>query len=149
MADIKSPEARSYNMSKIRGKDTKPELEVRKFLFKKGFRYRINNEKLRGKPDIVLPRYKTVIFVNGCFWHAHEGCKDFKWPRSNQAFWKEKINGNVVRDTANYEQLRSQGWNVIICWECELKNKAIRESSLLSIADEIMSNLPPSREQKS
>ncbi|MEL7655315.1 MAG: very short patch repair endonuclease [Bacillota bacterium] len=149
MTDIKSPEARSYNMSKIRGKDTKPELVVRKFLFKNGFRYRIHNDKLPGKPDIVLPKYKTVIFVNGCFWHAHEGCKDFVWPRSNQAFWKDKIEGNVERDRINYEKLCSHGWNVIICWECRLKNKAIRESSLLSIADDIVRNLPPSREQKS
>lgn len=136
-------------MSKIRGKDTKPELVVRKFLFKNGFRYRIHNDKLPGKPDIVLPKYKTVIFVNGCFWHAHEGCKDFVWPRSNQAFWKDKIEGNVERDRINYEKLCSHGWNVIICWECRLKNKAIRESSLLSIADDIVRNLPPSREQKS
>ncbi len=148
MADIKSPEARSYNMSKIRGKDTKPELIVRKFLFKNGFRYRIHNEKLPGKPDMALPRYKTVIFVNGCFWHAHEGCKDFVWPRSNEAFWKEKIKSNVARDNANYEKLRSQGWNVIICWECQLKNKSVRESTLLSIADSIIENLPPIVEQK-
>lgn len=142
MADIKSPEARSFNMSKIRGKNTKPELMVRKFLFKNGFRYRIHNDKLPGKPDIVLPRYKTVIFVNGCFWHAHEGCKDFVWPRSNEAFWKDKIKINVARDNANYEKLRSLGWNVIVCWECQLKNKAKRESSLQAIADAIINNLP-------
>jgi DNA mismatch endonuclease (patch repair protein) len=142
MADIKSPEARSFNMSRIRGKDTKPELIVRKYLFKNGFRYRIHNDKLPGKPDIVLPRYKTVIFVNGCFWHAHEGCKDFVWPRSNEAFWKDKIEVNVARDNANYERLRSQGWNVIICWECQLKNKARREPSLHVIADAIINNLP-------
>lgn len=142
MADIKSPEARSFNMSRIRGKDTKPELIVRKYLFKNGFRYRIHNDKLPGKPDIVLPRYKTVIFVNGCFWHAHEGCKDFVWPRSNEAFWKDKIEINVARDNANYERLRSQGWNVIICWECQLKNKARREPSLHAIADATINNLP-------
>lgn len=148
MADIKSPEARSYNMSKIRGKDTKPELIVRKFLFKNGFRYRIHNEKLPGKPDMALPRYKTVIFVNGCFWHAHEGCNDFVWPRSNEAFWKEKIKSNVARDNANYEKLRSQGWNVIVCWECQLKNKAVREYTLLSIADAIIENLSSIVEKK-
>jgi len=148
MTDIKSPEARSYNMSKIRGKDTKPELIVRNYLFKKGFRYRLHNEKLPGKPDIVLKKYRTVIFVNGCFWHAHEGCKDFVWPRNNQAFWKKKIEGNVVRDQANYEMLRSEGWNIIICWECQLKNKIIRETSLQSIADEIFSNLSPDKWQK-
>ena len=148
MTDIKSPEARSYNMSKIRGKDTKPELIVRNYLFKKGFRYRLHNEKLPGKPDIVLKKYRTVIFVNGCFWHAHEGCKDFVWPRNNQAFWKKKIEGNVVRDQANYEILRSEGWNIIICWVCQLNNKIIRETSLQSIADEIFSNLSPDKWQK-
>jgi len=146
MADIKSPEARSYNMSKIRGKDTEPELIVRKFLFKNGFRYRIHNDKLPGKPDIVLKKYQTVIFINGCFWHAHDGCKDFVWPRNNQAFWKKKIEGNVLRDQINYEKLRSQGWNVIICWECQLKNKAVRELTLPSIADAIINNLSSVKE---
>ena len=82
-----------------------------------------------------------MIFVNGCFWYAHEGCKDFVWPRSNEAFWKEKIKSNVARDNANYEKLRSQGWNVIVCRECQLKNKAVREYTLLSIADAIIENL--------
>ena len=147
MADIKSPEARSYNMSKIRGIDTKPELIVRKFLFNNGFRYRIHNDKLPGKPDIVLKKYRTVIFINGCFWHAHEGCKDFVWPQSNQAFWKQKIEGNVVRDQTNYEKLRSKGWNVIICWECQLKNDAVRKLALPTIANAITNNLLPGKEE--
>lgn len=136
-------------MSAIRSTDTRPEILVRKYLFSRGYRYRIHVKELPGKPDIVLKKYKSVIFINGCFWHAHEGCKDFVWPRSNEAFWKNKIEGNVARDQSNYEKLRSQGWNVIICWECQLKKKTVRESSLLSIADEIVSNLRPNKEQKS
>ena len=133
-------------MAAIKSKDTKPELLVRKYLFAKGFRYRIHVKELPGKPDIVLKKYRTVIFINGCFWHAHEGCKDFVWPRNNQAFWKKKIEGNAVRDQINYEKLHSQGWNVIICWECQLKNKLLRESSLPSIADTIINNLVSSKE---
>lgn len=142
MSDIKSQADRSYNMSRIRGDDTKPEMQVRKYLFAKGFRYRIHVKELPGKPDIVLKKYRTVIFINGCFWHAHEGCKDFVWPRSNEAFWKKKIESNVARDQLNYENLRSHGWYVIICWECQLKNRATRELTLPSIADEILRNLP-------
>jgi len=148
MTDIKSQADRSYNMSRIRSDDTKPEMLVRKFLFARGFRYRIHVKELPGKPDIVLKKYRTVIFINGCFWHAHEGCKDFVWPRSNQAFWKQKIENNVVRDQINYEKLRSQGWNVIICWECQLKNKALRELTLPSIADAIVNNLTSGKEEK-
>jgi len=146
MTDIKSPESRSYNMSKIRGKDTKPELVVRKFLFTNGFRYRIHNIKLPGKPDIVLSKYKTVIFVNGCFWHAHEGCKEFVWPQSNPDFWRQKIEGNAARDQINYEKLRSEGWHVITCWECQLKNKEIRETTLISIMNEITNNVHTNKE---
>jgi DNA mismatch endonuclease (patch repair protein) len=94
VADVHTPEQRSYNMSRIRGKDTKPEELVRKYLFSQGFRYRKNDVRLPGKPDIVLPKYKTVIFVNGCFWHAHEGCKYFVWPKNNAGFWKKKIESN-------------------------------------------------------
>ncbi len=119
--DVKSKEARSYNMSRIRSKDTKPEELVRKFLFAHGFRYRKNDARLPGKPDIVLPKYKTVIFVNGCFWHEHESCKYFVWPKNNADFWKKKIESNVVRDTKNYQQLKALGWKVLIIWECELK----------------------------
>lgn len=148
MTDIKSQADRSYNMSRIRSDDTKPEMQVRKYLFAKGFRYRIHVKDLPGKPDIVLKKYRTVIFINGCFWHAHKECKDFVWPRNNQAFWKKKIDGNVVRDQLNYEKLHSQGWNVIICWECQLKNRAVRELTLSSLADAIVSNLSPQKEQE-
>ena len=101
VADVHTPEQRSYNMSHIRGKNTRPEELVRRYLFAQGFRYRKNDARFPGKPDIVLPKYKTVIFVNGCFWHAHEGCKYFVWPKSNVDFWKKKINGNIQRDLRN------------------------------------------------
>ncbi len=122
MADVHSPETRSYNMSRIRGKNTKPEEFVRKYLFAQGFRYRKNDARLPGKPDIVLPKYKTVIFVNGCFWHAHEGCRYFVWPKNNAEFWKKKIGGNIERDSKNQGLLTELGWKVIVVWECELKH---------------------------
>lgn len=121
MADIKTKESRSYNMSRIAGKDTKPEELVRKYLFSRGFRYRKNVRKLPGSPDLVLPKYRTVVFVNGCFWHGHEGCKYFVWPKSNVEFWKKKIEANISRDQRKEAQLRNMGWNVLIVWECELR----------------------------
>ena len=123
-------------MSKIKGKETKPEVLVRKFLFSKGFRYLKNDKRYPGTPDIVLPKYKTVIFVNGCFWHKHEGCKYFKWPEDNADFWKNKIGTNVQRDERNYKKLRSLGWNVLVVWECELK-KEYRENTLDSLTNKI------------
>ena len=128
MADVHDPETRSYNMSRIKGADTKPEEIVRKYLFSKGFRYRKNDKRYPGKPDIVLPKYKTAIFVNGCFWHKHDGCKYFVWPKSNVDFWKNKIESNVARDNSNYALLTKMGWNVIILWECELKKDRIEET---------------------
>lgn len=124
MADVHTPEQRSYNMSRIRCKDTKPEELVRKFLFSQGFRYRKNDTKLPGKPDIVLPKYRTVIFVNGCFWHGHQGCRYFVWPKNNAEFWEKKIKENIHRDEGNHALLREQGWRVIEVWECELKSTA-------------------------
>ena len=121
MADIKTTESRSYNMSRIAGKDTKPEELVRKYLFSKGFRYRKNVRKLPGTPDLVVPKYRTVIFVNGCFWHGHKGCKYFVWPKSNAEFWRKKIETNISRDQRKEAQLRDMGWNVMIVWECELR----------------------------
>lgn len=123
LMDVHDQKTRSYNMSRVKGKDTKPEEIVRKYLFSQGFRYRKNDKRLPGKPDIVLPKYKTVIFINGCFWHKHEGCKYFVWPKSNSEFWKEKIESNIVRDKKQYEELKNAGWHVIIVWECELKKK--------------------------
>ena len=127
MADVHTPEVRSYDMSHIKGKDTKPEVIVRKYLFSQGFRYRKNDPRLPGKPDIVLPKYKTVIFVNGCFWHKHEGCKYFVWPKSNTEFWQQKIADTVERDNREYKQLEELGWRIIVVWECELKSKVQKE----------------------
>ena len=110
-------------MSRIRNKNTKPEELVRKYLFSRGLRYRKNVNKLPGCPDIVLPKYKTVIFVNGCFWHVHEGCRYFKWPENNKEFWENKLLGNKKRDTIKIQELIKSGWRVIVVWECELKKK--------------------------
>lgn len=119
--DVHSKEVRSYNMSCIKGKNTKPEEIVRKYLFSKGFRYRKNDKRYPGTPDIVLPKYKTVIFVNGCFWHGHEGCKYYVVPKSNTEFWLNKINRNIERDKEKISNLRNAGWRVFVVWECELK----------------------------
>lgn len=137
--DVHSKEVRSYNMSKVKSKNTKPEETVRKFLFSKGFRYRKNVKKLPGTPDIVLPKYKTVIFVNGCFWHVHEGCESFSWPSSNIGFWKEKLTANVERDKRNQELLNEMGWRVLIVWQCELKKKVIEERLNL-LVNQILNN---------
>lgn len=138
MTDIKSPEARSHNMAAIKGHNTKPEEIVRKFLFSQGFRYRKNDPRLPGKPDIVLPKYRTVVFVNGCFWHLHQGCKYFVWPKQNAEFWRNKISGNAERDQWNYTALREAGWRVIIVWECELKKA--RNVTLAILAQNIRQN---------
>lgn len=128
MADVHTPEQRSYNMSQIRSKNTKPEELVRKYLFSKGFRYRKNDARLPGKPDIVLPKYKTVIFVNGCFWHGHEGCKYFVWPKNNEGFWRHKITSNITRDSEKHMQLKELGWKVIVVWECQLKKHILSQT---------------------
>ena len=123
MADVHDKITRSYNMSQIKGTNTKPEILVRQFLFSKGFRYRINDKKLPGKPDIVLPKYKTVIFVNGCFWHGHENCKYFTLPKTRTEWWKEKIKKNIENDLNKQTQLRNLEYKVLIIWECEIKSK--------------------------
>ena len=115
-------------MSQIKGKNTKPEEKVRKYLFSQGFRFRKNDKRLPGTPDIVLPRYRTVIFVNGCFWHGHSGCKYFVWPKSNADFWKSKIEKSMIRDRIKDEELYALGWRVIVVWECELKSERADES---------------------
>ena len=134
--DVHDSATRSYNMSKIKGKDTKPEEIVRKYLFSQGFRYRKNDPGLPGKPDIVLPKYRTVIFVNGCFWHHHD-CRYFVWPKNNADFWKEKIDRNVERDKANQNKLTKAGWKVIVVWECDLKQR--RDAILPELAEKIKS----------
>lgn len=121
MTDSLTPEHRSWNMSRIRGKDTKIEVLVRSYLFSKGFRFRKNDKRYPGKPDIVLPKYKTVIFVNGCFWHMHPRCKQATIPKTRTEFWVEKLNRNVENDRKNQQALRDAGWNVIVVWECELE----------------------------
>lgn len=125
MADNHTKEVRSRNMSHIRSTNTKPEEKVRKYLFSKGFRYRKNVRKLPGCPDIVLPKYHTVIFVNRCFWHKHD-CPRFVWPSSNEDYWIPKITRNVERDLKNHQILREQGWRVVVVWECELKEKCFQ-----------------------
>lgn len=126
-----SQEQRSANMSKIRSKDTKPEMLVRRHLHALGFRYRLHDSKLPGHPDIVLPKWHTVIFVNGCFWHRHEGCKYATKPKSNIEFWTTKFKQNVERDKKEYTALKSAGWKIIVIWECEITQH------IISIADEI------------
>lgn len=130
-------------MSQIKSKDTKPELLVRKFLFAKGFRYKLHDTKLFGKPDIVLPKLRTAIFVHGCFWHGHENCKYFVVPKTRTKFWLKKIEGNKQRDLENYSQLKNEGWKVFTIFECELKaqkqertlNKILTQLNKLSAAN--------------
>ena len=121
MSDKLTPEKRSWNMSRIKGKDTKIEVEVRKYLFSKGYRFRKNDKRYPGKPDIVLPKYHVAIFVHGCFWHRHEGCKDATTPKTRTEFWLEKFDKNVKNDQIKQETLRELGWKVIVIWECELE----------------------------
>lgn len=137
MADTVSEAQRSYNMSRIRSKDTKPELLVRSMLHRLGYRFTVNgpkNKQLPGKPDIVLPKYKTAIFVHGCFWHAHKGCKDYRLPKTRTEWWKAKLEGNAARDARRQEELRKLGWKVLVIWECELGN--------LEKLSELETNLP-------
>jgi len=134
MTDVHNPATRSYNMSRIRGKDTQPEMLVRRYLFAHGFRYRLHDPKLPGKPDIVLPKYKTVIFVNGCFWHGHKGCSYFVLPKTRTEWWLQKIKGTMARDKAAEIGLNVLGWKVIVVWECQLKKNSqiITLTSLLT-----------------
>ncbi|MCH4857089.1 very short patch repair endonuclease [Bifidobacterium pseudolongum] len=127
---------RSYTMSRIRGKDTSIEKTVRSYLFARGFRFRKNDKRYPGHPDIVLPKYRTIVFVNGCFWHMHEGCESFHMPKSNVEFWTAKLTRNRDRDRRQHEQLRQMGWHVIDVWECELRGDA-REPRLERLAWEI------------
>lgn len=130
--DKLTKEQRHKCMSSIKGKDTKPELLVRKFLFKRGYRYRLNHPRLPGHPDLVMLKYRTVIFVNGCFWHGHEGCKYFVLPKSNIDFWKTKIERNKERDIEVQKELAKMGWHCITIWECQLKPN-IKDQTLESL----------------
>jgi len=118
--DVHNKKTRSFNMSQIKGKDTKPEMLVRKFIFANGYRYRLHDKELAGKPDIVLPKFKTVIFVNGCFWHGHEGCKYFVTPKTRSDWWLSKINRTKENDIRNVKTLKREGWKVKVIWGCEL-----------------------------
>lgn len=135
--DMFSKEKRSDIMSRIHQDNTKPEVMVRKYLFSKGFRYRKNDKRYPGKPDIVLPKYHTVIFINGCFWHQHSGCKAATIPQSNYEYWKEKLQKNVERDKKQIQILKELGWKVIIVWECELSAIQKREERLVELVKEI------------
>ena len=139
MSDIYSKSKRSDIMSKISGKETKPEILVRKYLFSLGFRFRKNVKDLPGKPDILLPKYKTIIFIHGCFWHGHD-CKRGALPETNQEFWQEKIEKNFERDIHNISELRKNGWSVIIIWQCEIKNKEAKNIRLRKLIEEIKNN---------
>ncbi|OPZ97504.1 MAG: Very short patch repair protein [Bacteroidetes bacterium ADurb.Bin408] len=121
MADVHDTQTRSYNMSRIKGKDTKPELLVRKFLHAHGFRYKLHDTNLPGKPDLVLPKYKTVIFIHGCFWHGHTNCRYFVVPKTRTDWWLNKINTNRANDAKAVKALKKDGWKIITVWECRLK----------------------------
>ena len=136
MTDVHNKETRSFNMSQIKGKNTKPELLVRKLLFANGFRYRLHDPKLPGKPDIVLPKYKTVVFVNGCFWHGHKGCPWFVLPKTRTEWWMQKIKRTRMRDKAAEIALNVMGWKVILIWECQLKKNNL-STTLTSLLSEI------------
>lgn len=136
MTDVHDQKTRSYNMSRIRSKNTKPEILVRKYLFKKGFRYRLNVKKLPGTPDIVLSKYKTVIFVHGCFWHGHENCRYYVIPQTRTNWWIKKVLHNKALDVENSKKLKSLGWNVLTIFECELM-KDKRELTLREITTQL------------
>lgn len=138
MADVHDKETRSYNMSMIKSKDTKPEILVRKFLFSKGYRYKLHDKGLPGRPDIVLPKLRVVIFVHGCFWHGHENCPYFVLPQTQIYYWQEKIQGNKQRDYRNVNNLKDKGWEVFIIFECGLKalNKEKTYEKLLMLLKE-------------
>ena len=128
MVDNISKEARSYNMSRIRSKDTKPEILVRSYLFSRGLRFRKNDKRYPGSPDVVLPKYNTVVFVHGCFWHHHEGCQYATIPKSNVDYWENKLYRNMERDERNQKELEAMGWKVITVWECQLKKDKYKQT---------------------
>ena len=139
MADVHDCATRSYNMSQIKGKNTKPEILVRKFLFARGLRYKLHDNSLPGTPDLILPKFSTVIFINGCFWHGHQGCKYFSIPKTRKEWWENKIEYNQKKDTQNHSALLGLGWRVITIWECDLKTHK-REKTLLNLINKFKSN---------
>ena len=139
MADNVSKERRSEIMSNVKSSDTKPELIVRKFLFANGFRFRLHDKNLPGKPDIKLTKYKTLVFIHGCFWHGHENCSIYVMPKTNKKFWYEKIDKNISRDKKRVVKLRKMGWHVYTIWECDLKPKR-QIKTLESLKNRILKN---------
>ena len=136
MTDVHTKAVRSYNMSRIKSKDTKPEIIVRKFLFSHGLRYSLHKTNLPGKPDIFLRKYKTAIFINGCFWHGHENCSYFKLPKTRTEWWKAKIKQNVSNDKKKQLKLLQAGYRVIVIWECEIKNKSVFNTIIEDVKSE-------------
>jgi len=136
MTDTVSPEKRKIIMSRVRGKDTKPEMAVRRWLHAHGFRFRLHRRDLPGSPDIVLPKYRTVIFVNGCFWHRHLGCPRTTTPKTRKDFWEKKFQANISRDIANEDRLRRLGWRVLIVWECRTK----RDEDIKEALDDLIAS---------
>jgi DNA mismatch endonuclease, patch repair protein len=147
--DIWSKEKRSHVMSRIRSKDTRPEVLLRSCLFAEGFRFRIHDTKLPGKPDIVFRKYKTVVFVNGCFWHFHEQCKEGRIPSTNSAFWKNKLLRNIERDHQNRKRLEHSGWNVVVVWECELNTREKLEITVVNVVTSLLKKGRPGRKRNS
>lgn len=139
MTDTLTPEQRSRCMAAVKSKNTRPEELVRKRLFSLGLRYRLHDAKLPGKPDLTLKKYKAVVFINGCFWHGHEGCPNYRFPKSNTEYWREKIDRNRQRDAEVDKLLKKQGWRIFRVWECQLKNRESREAFLGALAAEIKS----------
>lgn len=139
MTNVMTPSERSRCMAAIKGRNTRPEMMVRKFLFARGLRYRVNSRKLPGSPDIVFRKYKTVVFVDGCFWHGHQNCRLSRLPKSNVDFWRHKINLNIARDYRTDVELRLLGWRVIRVWECSLRDSNSREATLSALYDRIVS----------
>jgi DNA mismatch endonuclease (patch repair protein) len=139
MADTVSKKRRSEIMSNVKSSHTKPEILVRKFLFSNGIRFRLHDKKLPGKPDLKIPKYNTVVFINGCFWHGHKLCKIYVMPKTNKSFWYSKIENNIDRDRKNKRRLRRLGWKVITVWECDLKPKK-RLATLQKLVNNILEN---------
>ena len=148
MKNGKSPITRSENMSRVKGKNTGPEIYLRKLLWNNGIRYRINYKDLPGKPDIYISKYKAVIFVNGCFWHMHENCKLSTIPKTNYDFWQTKLTGNVERDKLNYEKLKQQGFSVIIIWGCEIKKMMKDKETETRYITQILNRLHSAKKHK-
>lgn len=146
MVDTMTPEQRHRCMAAIKGKDTKPEMLVRRYLHSLGYRYGLHNRKLPGSPDLVLRKYKTVIFIHGCFWHGHDGCKYYRLPKTNEDFWRNKITRNRHRDQEAQRLLEEKGWNVITIWECDLKNKEKRDATLFNLNLRLKQILSPQKE---